>query len=77
MKKIVKMVGKLLFPLKMGECAAILRHDGKTILTPAVVKIINGTKDTALFETRNSVYQVVLIPFPMKAALSQPLTLCA
>lgn len=75
-KKRVAVSGKLLFPLKEGDRAVIVRG-GDFIHTSRVVEILEIETDHVLFETMNSVYRVALSPVPIKAALPTPLAMCA
>lgn len=76
MKKTVEVSGRILFPLKEGQ-RAVIQRGGEMIYTSLVVEIIENRSDYVCFETMNSVYQVSLIPIPIKAALSEPLAMCA
>lgn len=75
-KKRIDVCGKLLFPLKEGDKAVIVRG-GDFIHTSRVVEILEIEADHVIFETMNSVYRVALAPFPIKAALPTPLAMCA
>lgn len=76
MKKVVAISGSILFPLKEG-CKAVICSSGNIIHTSLVVEIIEQTPEFAHFETMNSVYRVALAPFPIDAALPEPLAMCA
>ena len=76
MKKAVKISGKLLFPLREGQRAVILRGS-EYIYTSCVVKIIEQSTERACFETMNSIYCVSRYPVPEKASVPYFLALCA
>lgn len=76
MKKQIDVSGRLIFPLREGQRAVIVRS-GDYIHTSRVVEILEIETDHVLFETMNSVYRVSLIPVPIKATLPTPLAMCA
>ena len=67
MKKHVSLSGRLLFPLKEGQCALIQRGGG-VIRTSRVVEILEVTDISVRFETMNTVYLVSTAPVPGAAA---------
>lgn len=75
-KKHIFISGSLLFPLKKGDRAVIIRHGGYTH-TSRVVRILETETDHVLFETMNHIYRVSLAPSPKMAALLKPLAMCA
>lgn len=75
-KKTVIVTGHLLFPLKEGHRAVIVRG-GDYIHTSLVVEILETKPDHVLFETMNSIYRVQTEPVPIKAALPESLAMCA
>lgn len=75
-KKQIAVNGRLLFPLKEGDRAVIVRG-GDFIHTSRVVEILETETDHVLFETMNSVYWVALAPVPIKATLPTTLAMCA
>lgn len=75
MKKHVSLSGRLLSPLKEGQCALIQRG-GDIIRTSRVVEILEVTDVFVHFETMNTVYQISMAPVPAAAAL-QTLRMCA
>ena len=76
MKKHISLNGRLLFPLKEGQCALIQRG-GDIICTSRVVEILEVAEGYACFETMNTVYQVLMEPIPSEAAAPQTLRMCA
>lgn len=75
-KKRIFISGSLLFPLRKGDRAVIVRYGGYTY-TSRVVRILETKTDHVLFETENHVYRVSLAPSPKAAALFRPLAMCA
>ena len=75
MKKHVSLSGRLLSPLKEGQCAIIQRGD--IIRTSRVVEILEVTDVFVHFETMNTVYQVSMAPVPGAAAALHALRMCA
>ena len=76
MKKHISLNGRLLFPLKEGQCALIQRG-GDIIRTSRVVEILEVTDVFVQIETMNTVYQVSMAPVPGAAAAIQTLRMCA
>ena len=76
MKKHISLNGRLLFPLKEGQCALIQRG-GDFIRTSQVVEILEVTESYARFETMNTLYQVPMSPVPSEAAAPRMLRMCA
>ena len=76
MKKHVSLSGRLLFPLKEGQCALIQRRGG-VIRTSRVVEILEVTDISVRFETMNTVYLVSTAPVPGAAAAPLELRMCA
>lgn len=75
-KKQISISGSLLFPLRKGDRAVIIRYGGYTY-TSRVVRILETKTDHVLFETMNHIYRVSLVPSPKAAALFRPLAMCA
>ena len=75
-KKHITVSERLLFPLKEGDRAVIVRG-GDFICTSRVMEVLEIETDHVLFETINSVYRVALEPVPIKVALPIPLAMCA
>ena len=76
MKKYVSLSGRLLSPLKEGQCA-IIQRGGDIIRTSRVVEILKVTDVFVQFETMNTVYQVSIAPVPGAAAALHALRMCA
>ncbi len=76
MKKTVCISGRIVFPLREGK-RAVIQHRSGMIYTSSVVEILESTADYVCFETMNSVYQVALSAFSMKAALPDEPAMCA
>ncbi|RAQ28679.1 Uncharacterised protein [uncultured Ruminococcus sp.] len=76
MKKRISLSGRLLFPLKEGQCAVIQRG-GDVIRTSRVVEILEVTDISVRFETMNTVYLVSTAPVPSVAAAPMELRMCA
>ena len=75
-KKRVSITGRLLFPLKEGRRAVIVRG-GDYIHTSLVVEILESKPDHVLFETMNSVYRVTTEPVPNVSVMPDSLRMCA
>ena len=75
-KKQIAVSGRLLFPLKEGEKAVIVRGSD-FIRTSRVVEILEVETDHVLFETMNLVYRVALAPVSITATLPIPVAVCA
>ena len=78
MKRKVHISGQLLFPLKKGNAAVIMRQ-GDIIRTSTVVSIREENEDYVCFETENSVYRVSMRPGAnaARAAIPPFLKMCA
>lgn len=76
MKKHVSLSGRLLSPLKEGQCA-IIQRGGDLIRTSRVVEILEVTDVFVHFETMNTVYQISMAPVPGAAAALHALRMCA
>ena len=76
MKKHVSLSGRLLSPLKEGQCT-IIQRGGDIIRTSRVVEILEVTDVFVHFETMNTVYQVSMAPIPGTAAALHALRMCA
>ena len=76
MKKHVSLSGRLLSPLKEGQCA-IIQRGGDLIRPSRVVEILEVTDVVVHFETMNTVYQVSMAPVPGAAAALHALRMCA
>lgn len=78
MKREVHISGKLIFPLRVGNAAVILRQSDM-IRTSNVVSICEENEDYVCFETENSVYQVSMKPVGnvARAVMTSFLKMCA
>ena len=57
MKKVIDIIGKPLFPIKVGE-NAVINENGSHRRTSTVMKVENISKREIHFETRNSIYHL-------------------
>lgn len=71
MRKIVKLSGHIVLPLREGSPAYIACSQG-IVQTSKVVNIISETKEFAHFETMNSVYKVTLEKSPVTMTQMAP-----
>jgi hypothetical protein len=75
-KKIIVVVGRLIFPLKIGAPAFIRKHGGEYAATAPVQSVFWDSLFLVKFETDDAVYQ--LLPRPaISCVLQADMPLCA
>lgn len=61
-KQITTLSGWFHSPLRVGERAILSRVNGFSILTSPILTILEVSNDGIVFETKNTIYHLVLTP---------------
>ena len=61
-KKEITFMGWFFYPLKIGERAVISSTNEFSILTSPILTILEVSNDFVTFETKNTIYHLVLTP---------------
>ncbi len=61
-KQITTLSGWFHSPLRVGERAILSRVNGFSILTSPILTILEVSNDGIIFETKNTIYHLVLTP---------------
>jgi hypothetical protein len=75
-KKIVFINGTVLMPLIIKK-RAIIYHNGKKTITPAVVAVKKISKNSIIFETHNYIYHIIPQAISEAMIIDARLPVCA
>jgi len=75
-KKVIFINGTVLMPLRIKKCA-IIYHNGRKTITPAVISVKKVSKKIIIFETLNAIYCVIPELAPKTRFIDAPVPVCA